>query len=46
MAFTILVLGTTVLVADIVARCLTSAVLHFAHLDVTERLEDNAPMPN
>jgi hypothetical protein len=46
MAFTILGLGTTVLVAAMAARCLTNAVLHFAHLDVSERLEDNAPMPN
>ena len=40
MRLTILVSGLAVLVAAGLARCLTSGVLYFAHMDVSERLEE------
>ena len=45
MRLTILVFGLAVLVTAALARCLTAGVLYFGQMDVSERLEDNAPTP-
>jgi hypothetical protein len=42
----VIALGSVLVSTTVLIRGLTTALLHFARLDVTERLEDNAPTPH